>query len=58
MTDEPARTDTREIAAQDPQKSLGAMADILAAALPEVERCLPDWNEVNKSAGRTAVAAK
>ena len=57
MTDEPARSETRAIKAQDPQKSLDAMADLLAAALPEVERCLPDWNEV-KAGGKTAVAAK
>ena len=29
------------------EKSLSAMEDFLSAALPEVERCLPDWEKVH-----------
>jgi hypothetical protein len=56
MTDEPARGDARGPKKEDaPQKAIEAMTDILTAALPEIERCLPDWNEVK---GKVAVAAK
>ena len=55
MTDDPARPESRAGAdkEQGPQRSIEAMTDILAAALPHIERCLPDWKEV-----KTAVAAK
>lgn len=44
MTDEPARavaseSDRRTVEA----RSVAAMSDLLTAALPEIERCLPDW---------------
>jgi hypothetical protein len=57
MTDEPVKSEARPGSAPQPasQKSLDAMKDLLAAALPEIERCLPDWNEVK---GTTAVAAR
>ena len=56
MTDDLSRRDPRDAnKEQAPQKSIEAMTDILTVALPEVERCLPDWNEVK---GKTAVAAK
>jgi len=43
MTDDPGkRTDDKDAA----NKSIGKMAELLAVALPELERCLPDWNAV------------
>ena len=63
MTDDPGklRQDPGDQQAKS-SKSVDAMADLLAAALPEIERCLPDWNAV-KGAGpgpraAEAVAAK
>jgi hypothetical protein len=52
MTDEPARAVTVTGPAAEAQKAEAAkkaqasMADLLASALPEVERCLPDWAAV------------
>src|SRR5688572_27908650 len=57
MTDEPTRLDARAPKNEAKnEKSVAAMTDLLSVALPEVERCLPDWNEVK--GGSTAVAAK
>jgi hypothetical protein len=57
MTDDPAKPESRGAKKEDaPQKSIDAMTDILTAALPEIERCLPDWGEVK--GGKTTVAAK
>ena len=56
MTDEPARAlaaaggSAESQRAAGAQKAQAAMADLLSAALPEVERCLPDWKEVKASA--------
>ena len=59
MTDDPGVG--RERSARDDvnQRSIDAMADLLAVALPEVERCLPDWKQVKAQApGKDQVAAK
>ena len=57
MTDDPAKPESRGPRKEGgPQKSIDAMTDILTAAMPEIERCLPDWNEVKGT--KTAVAAK
>ena len=57
MTDEPTRPDARAPKNEaNNAKSVAAMTDLLSVALPEVERCLPDWNEVK--GGSTAIAAK
>ena len=51
MTDEPLKAQSPRGGAEvDHQKSIDAMADILAVALPEVERCLPDWNAIKSGA--------
>jgi len=56
MTDEPAKALTTSASGAEAQKAAGArkaqasMADLLAAALPEVERCLPDWKQVKGNA--------
>jgi hypothetical protein len=56
MTDEPAKALTAAGANADAQRAIGgrkaqaAMADLLAAALPEIERCLPDWKQVKGNA--------
>lgn len=61
MTDDPARpgaappTDAQKAEAE--KKSVAAMNDLLSVALPEVERCLPDWNAL-KGGEKTAVAAR
>ena len=57
MTDEPARSDVR-LAKNEAgtARAVAAMTDLLSVALPEVERCLPDWDEVK--GGKTAVAAQ
>jgi hypothetical protein len=50
MTDEPARAvagESHRKAAE--QRSLAAMSDLLAAALPEIERCLPDWHALKQA---------
>ena len=36
--------------AESAKKVQAAMADLLTAALPEVERCLPDWKAVKAGA--------
>ena len=63
MTDEPVKAQASRGGRDepDPQKSVDAMADLLALALPEIERCLPDWDQVKggtKPAPDAAVAAK
>jgi hypothetical protein len=59
MTDDPGVDRQRAGKEDASQKSVAAMADLLAAALPEVEKCLPDWNQVKaQSAGKAAVAAR
>src|SRR5687768_12591003 len=45
MTDDPGKPKTQS-SKDDANKSIDKMADLLAAALPELERCLPDWNAV------------
>jgi hypothetical protein len=57
MTDDPGRQ--RDPGDQDAKtsKSIEAMADLLASALPEVERCLPDWHAV-KGTGPAAAEPK
>ena len=57
MTDEPTRVEARAAKSEARNaKSVAAMADLLSVALPQIERCLPDWNEVK--GGNAAVAAK
>lgn len=58
MTDDPGRAQAPSEKAEDLKKSTDAMADLLAAALPEIERCLPDWKAVKGAAAQTAVASK
>jgi hypothetical protein len=31
---------------RDTEKSAQVMSDFLCAALPEIEKCLPDWNAI------------
>jgi hypothetical protein len=58
MTDDTARPEARTRRdGSGPQKSVEAMTDLLAVALPEIERCLPDWKAV-KGAGETSVASR
>src|SRR4029453_14047019 len=59
MTDAPGRQRARPRANEEegPQKSIEAMTDLLTVALPEIERCLPDWAAV-KGRSPTAVAVK
>jgi hypothetical protein len=59
MTDDPGvgrqRSDKDDVS----HRSIDAMADLLAAALPAVERCLPDWKQVKgQAAGGERVAAR
>ena len=65
MTDDPGKLSSRENdKVEAAQKSIDAMADLLAFALPEIERCLPDWNAVkgtkpaSEAPAQTPVAAK
>jgi hypothetical protein len=44
MTQAPA-SKTQDAAARD--ESIASMTDFFAAALPEVEKCLPDWNALH-----------
>ena len=59
MADEHARTTAGPAAeakrAESAKKVQAAMEDLLTAALPEVERCLPDWQAVKD--GRAGPAA-
>ena len=62
MTDDPGRMDSRS-REEGSRRSIEAMTDLLAAALPEIERCLPDWNAVKGTTGTspaptTQVASK
>ena len=60
MTDDPGKVRARGEKDQAPKKSIDAMADLLAVALPEIERCLPDWEAVKGTKGpatQSAVAA-
>lgn len=59
MTDDPGKAGPREKMEEESKKSVDAMTDLLAVALPAIERCLPDWNEVKAgTAAATAVAVK
>lgn len=49
MTDDPGKPEARGKQEQGAQKSVAAMADLLTVALPEIERCLPDWKQVKAS---------
>jgi hypothetical protein len=57
MTDEPVKAEARRTGNRGPEKSIEAMTDMLAAALPEIERCLPDWSQL-KGTAEAAVAQK
>jgi hypothetical protein len=57
MTDDTARPESRLHKQGGPERSIEAMTDLLTAALPEVERCLPDWKSV-KGGDKTTVASK
>jgi hypothetical protein len=57
MTDEPVKHGAPPGTGKGPQKPIEAMTDMLAVTLPEVERCLPDWNQL-KGKAQTAVAQK
>jgi hypothetical protein len=35
-----------------PDESAKVMNDFLASALPQVERCLPDWKKITASQGK------
>jgi hypothetical protein len=59
MSDEPARATALATGAEadakraaSATKAQAAMADLLTAALPKVEQCLPDWNEVKGASAR------
>ena len=44
---------------EDPHESARVMTDFLAAAMPEIDRCLPDWDKAHgRESGVEAVAAK
>jgi hypothetical protein len=36
----------------NPQLSADQMNDFLTSALPEIERCLPDWKQVTEMAAK------
>ena len=57
MTDDTGRPESRLNRGEGPKKSVEAMTDLLSVALPEVERCLPDWKAV-KGAEGTGVASR
>lgn len=46
--------DTRKVELQ--QRSLAAMEDFLSSLLPEVERCLPDWEGLHRQAAGSKTA--
>ena len=62
MSDEPARVTTSSPAelearrAASSEKVKAAMADLLAQAMPSVERCLPDWKAVKSGGAQPAKA--
>ena len=56
MTDDPGRMDARS-REEGTKRSIAAMTDLLAVALPEIERCLPDWNAVKGTNGTSGSAA-
>jgi hypothetical protein len=59
MTDDPTKAESHGRRDDSPRKSIDAMTDMLSVALPEIERCLPDWKEVKGGDARgAAVAAK
>ena len=59
MTDEPVRQNARGDSTEtDAGKSIAAMADLMTVALPEVERCLPDWKAFKAGAGGGNSAAE
>ena len=35
-----------------PEEAANVMNDFLTSALPEVERCLPDWKKITESQGK------
>jgi len=37
---------------KDPKKAQQTMSDFLSAAVPEIERCMPDWNRVEGGGGK------
>jgi hypothetical protein len=59
LTDDPGVGRQRSARDDVTQKSVDAMADLLAVALPEVERCLPDWKQVKaQSPAKDQVAGR
>jgi hypothetical protein len=59
MTDDPGVGRQRTARDDVTQRSVDAMADLLAVALPGVERCLPDWQQVKAQApGKDQVSAR